>query len=74
VQYLAWRFGRVNVNTAAAEELQRVLEVSPAAAAAIVEYRVREGELRSTEDLRKIPALDGAAVQRAADRVVFAGR
>jgi competence ComEA-like helix-hairpin-helix protein len=74
VDYLAWRFGRVNVNVASAEELQRVLDLSASEAAAIVEYRSRQGALGSMQDLEKVPGLDGASRQRALDRVVFAGR
>lgn len=69
--YLSWRYGRVNVNSAAVDELVRVLEVPPAQAEAIVEYRNHEGTLKSLEDLKRIPGVDGADLGRKADRIVF---
>jgi competence ComEA-like helix-hairpin-helix protein len=72
VAYLSWRFGRVNVNAAREEELVRILEITPAQAAAIVEYRNHEGGIRSLDELRKVPGIDMADVARKQDRVVFA--
>jgi len=74
VSYLAWRYGRVNVNTATDEEMARVLEIPRAQAAAIVEYRNHEGALKSIEDLKKVPGVDGADIARKQDRIVFAER
>jgi DNA uptake protein ComE-like DNA-binding protein len=51
-----------------------VLDLSASEAAAIVEYRSRQGAFGSIQDLEKVPGLDGASRQRALDRVVFAGR
>jgi competence ComEA-like helix-hairpin-helix protein len=74
VEYLAWRFGRVNVNIASARELQRVLELSASDAAAIVEYRAHTGRLASADDFRRVPGIDVARIQKRMDRVVFTGR
>jgi quinate dehydrogenase (quinone) len=74
VEYLAWRFGRVNVNMASAQELQRVVELSATDAAAIVEYRTHNAPLASADDFRRVPGLDAAHIQKRMDRIVFAGR
>jgi len=71
VAYLSYRYGRVNVNTATAEDLARVLEIAPAEAAAIVEYRNHEGGLKSLADLRRVPGVNGQDLSAKADRIVF---
>lgn len=72
VAYLSWRFGRVNVNTAKEGEIIRILDMAPAQAAAVVEYRNHEGLLKSIEDLKKVPGIDAADIARKQDRIVFA--
>jgi competence ComEA-like helix-hairpin-helix protein len=72
VVYLSWHYGRLNVNTATEEELVRVLDIPPARASAIVDYRNHEGALRSLDDLKKVPGLDAGEVARLKDRIVFA--
>jgi len=74
VRYLGLRFGRINVNTATEQELARVIELLPADAAAIVEYRTYEGPFSSFDDLRKVPGLDFRKIEGKQDRIVFAGR
>ena len=71
VAYLAWRYGKVNVNTATEGAFLRVLELAQAQASAIVEYRNHEGALRSMDDLRKVPGLDAADLGRKRDRIAF---
>lgn len=69
--YLAKHFPRtVNVNTAAADEMEYYLPISLEAAEAIVKYRTEHGDIESWEDLEKIPGLDMEALeeQRAAVR------
>jgi competence ComEA-like helix-hairpin-helix protein len=74
VAYLAWRFGRVNVNAATEEEIVRILEIPPAQAAAIVEYRNHEGRLKSIDELKKVPGIDAAGIARRQDRIAFVDR
>jgi quinoprotein glucose dehydrogenase len=73
VQYLAARFGRVNVNEAAQAELQEVGDLSPAEAAAIVEFRTHEGAIRSLDALKKVPGLDPARLEARKERFLFDG-
>jgi competence ComEA-like helix-hairpin-helix protein len=74
VSYLSWRYGRVNVNSATEQELARVLEIPMAQAAAIVEFRNHEGGLKSIDDLRKVPGVDVADINRKLDRIIFADK
>jgi len=74
VSYLSWRYGRVNGNTATEEELARVLDIPIAQATAIVEYRNHEGGLKSMADLRKVPGVNSADLERKQDRVLFADK
>jgi glucose dehydrogenase len=72
--YLAWRLGRVNVNSASAPDLIRIVELSPADAAAILDYRAHEGPLRSLDDLQKIPGLDPRHLAGRMDRMTLTGK
>ena len=73
VPYLTARFGRVDVNTADQLELSQVLDLTPAEAAAIVEFRTHEGRIRTFDDLRNVPGVEFAKLQRQRDRVIVAG-
>jgi len=74
VAYLSWRFGRVNVNAAKEEEIVRILEIPPAQAAAIVEFRNHEGQLKSIADLKRVPGIDAAGIAGKQDRIAFSDR
>jgi competence protein ComEA len=73
VDYLARNLGnKVNVNKATAEELAGALELPKAIASAIVEYREKNGNFKSLEDLRKVPAIDWKTIESKKDRLDFA--
>jgi competence protein ComEA len=72
VDYLAKSFpARVNVNTAAAKDIETGLEISAENAAAIVQYRERNGAFRAVGDLKKVPGLDAAKIEAKKDRLEF---
>lgn len=48
---------RVNINTAAVEQLQRLPGIGPGRAAQIVRLREKNGPFRSVEELRALPRL-----------------
>ena len=73
VQYVVANIGRVNVNRAAAVDLEEIVQLSAPEASAIVEFRMHGGDFRTLEDLRKVPALDFARIQERKDRIVFTG-
>jgi glucose dehydrogenase len=74
LSYLAWRYGKINMNTGTEEELVRVLEIPRTQAAAIVEFRNHEGALKSFADLAKVPGIDTADLGRKQDRIAFADK
>lgn len=73
VDYLARYLGRVNVNRAMEQEIRDVLELPPAQAAAIVEYRMHEGDYKAVEDLKKVPGLDFNRLADKTDRIALSG-
>jgi competence protein ComEA len=62
---------KVNVNTATAAQLPLVLDISEATAQAVVKYRTRHGNLKTIEDLKKVPGINAARLEARKDRVVF---
>ena len=73
--YLTKNFGPeapkpVNVNTATAVELEAVLAVSRAEAAAIVEYRTSKGPFKTVDDLKGVPGLDFKKIEAKKARLV----
>jgi competence protein ComEA len=71
VDYLAKNLGpRVNVNKASAEDLIKSLELSKAAAAAIVEYREKNGSFKTLDDLKKA-GVDAKEIESRKDRIEF---
>ena len=72
VDYLAKSFpARVNVNTAAAKDIETGLELSAENAAAIVRYRERNGAFKAIDDLKKVPGVDAAKIEAKKDRLEF---
>ena len=61
----------VNVNTAAAIEMESRLSLRRSQAAAIIAYRAKNGKFKSIEDLKKVPGLDTAKIEAKKDRIVF---
>jgi competence protein ComEA len=71
VEYLSQNFGAVDVNRAAAAELQKELGVSGGVAAAIVRYRESKGAFREWKDLLKVEGVERAKIEAMKDRLVF---
>lgn len=71
VKFLAHHFGRVDLNTAPVEEVVRVLELPQPMAAAIVDYRKKNGVFQSMDDLKKVPGLDYKLVEQKEGRITF---
>ena len=62
---------KIAVNKAGADELASGLGLTKTAAAAIVEYRQKNGAFRSVDDLKKVPGLDPADIETKKDRIDF---
>ena len=77
VEYLAKSFPaqidlkKVNVNTAAAKDMETTLELSSETAAAIVRYREQNGEFKTIDDVKKVPGVDAAKIEAKKDRLEF---
>lgn len=71
--YVLWSYGRVQVNTAPAEELAAVLGIAPETAQAIVSYRAEHGPFDDAAALAQVPGLDAAVLKTQAEALVFGG-
>jgi competence protein ComEA len=76
IEYLSTHFGavaeaKVNVNKAAAADLNSALGISTADADAIVHYRADHGRFKSIQDLMKVPGIDAKKIESSRDRVEF---
>lgn len=69
--YLAKNLGQVNVNKGPAAELASVLEISDDQAQAIIKYRTDHGDFKSVDDLKKVPGLETANLDKKKDRVAY---
>ena len=62
---------RINVNTARAIEFESGLSLPRSQAAAIIQYRTKNGKFKSIEDLKKVPGVDASKIEAKKDRLVF---
>ena len=70
-RYLDTELAMIRINQAAADELQRTVDVAETVAQAIVKYRQEHGSFTSTDDLKKVPGLEAAKVDARKDRLIF---
>src|ERR1700679_1604837 len=68
IDYLAAHFAadevpRLNVNKARAIDLESGLTLKRSEAAAIIEYRTKNGPFKSIRDLEKVPGVDAAKIE-----------
>jgi competence protein ComEA len=76
VDYLATHYPaddvpKIHVNTARAIEFESGLSLKRSQAAAIIEYRTKNGPFQSIDDLKKVPGIDAAKIDAKKDRLVF---
>ena len=71
VEYLATYFGKVNVNTASAEELAKSLGLSAKEAQSIAAYREQNRTIRDFEELKKIPGVSVEKLQAKRGLIAF---
>lgn len=62
---------KVNVNTAAAIQLESVLGLRRSQAAALIAFRDKNGPFKSIDDLKKIEGIDPAKFEAKKDRISF---
>ena len=68
---LARTLTKVNVNTAEAEQLAPVLDVSAATARDVVKRRSSAGGFTALEDLKRIPGVDPVQLEARKERILF---
>nr|WP_255549456.1 ComEA family DNA-binding protein [Corynebacterium sp. TAE3-ERU12] len=61
--------GRININTAGAEELEQLPGVGPAIAESIITHRVENGPFASVDDLVEVPGIGPAKLAEIKDHV-----
>lgn len=72
VAYLSKYYGQsVNVNTAAATDIETQLDLTSGEAAAIVKYRTDSGNFKAFADLSKVPGLDVSKLEPLKKRIKF---
>lgn len=71
LRVLARTLTKVNVNTAEAEQLAPVLDVSVATAREVVKRRTAVGEFKTLEELKRIPGVDPAKLEARRERILF---
>jgi competence protein ComEA len=62
---------RINVNKCRAIDLESGLSLKRSEAAAIIEYRTKNGPFKSIADLKKVPGVDAAKIEAKKDRLAF---
>lgn len=65
--------GKVNINTATAEQLMMLPGVSAKKAEAIIEYRTKSGKFKTLEDLMKVKGIKQKRVDKLKDYILFEG-
>ena len=76
LDYLAKNFPaddiqKINVNKAEAIEFESGLSLRRSQAAAIIQYREKNGPFKSIEDLKKVPGIDAEKIEAKKDRLIF---
>jgi competence protein ComEA len=69
--YPAEAIPRINVNKARAIDLESGLSLTRSQAALIIQYRTKNGDFKSIEDLRKVPGVDVTKIDAKKDRLTF---
>jgi competence protein ComEA len=69
--YPAETVPRINVNKARAIDLESGLSLLRSQARLIIEYREKNGDFKSIEDLKKVPGVDAAKIEARKDRLIF---
>lgn len=61
---------KININTAAADELIQLKGIGEVKSGKIIEFRERQGPFRSIEDLKKVPGIGQKTFEMNKDRII----
>ena len=65
--------GKININTATAEQLAMLPGVSMRKARGLIDYRTKNGNFKNIEDLRKAPGIKQKKIDKVKDYLIFDG-
>ena len=65
--------GKLNINTATAEQVAQLPGVSPKKAQGLIDYRTKNGNFKNFEDLQKIPGIQQKKINKLKDFIIFEG-
>src|SRR5713101_6345388 len=71
--YVGMAFAAVNVNTATKEQLDALPGIGPVKAQAIIDYRTKNGNFKSVDDLKKVPGIGDATFDKIKGDVSLTG-
>lgn len=71
LEHLVREYGRVNVNTATAPELAKVMHLDSSQAEALVEYRKKNGKFADFDALVAVPGAPLEALTKRRDALIF---
>ena len=66
-------FAAVNLNTATVEQLQALNGVGPAKAQAIVDYRKKNGNFKTVDDLNNVPSIGDKTLAKLKPEITLSG-
>ena len=66
-------FAAVNINTATQEQLETLKGIGPAKAKAIIEYRNKNGEFKTIEDLDKVKGIGAGVIGKIKSEITLTG-
>ena len=69
--YPAEAIPRLNVNKASAIDFESRLSLTRTQAKAVIEYRAKNGDFKSIEDLKKVPGVDAAKIEAKKEVLTF---
>lgn len=67
---LAEEPGKININTASADELTKLKQVGPNYAARIIEYREKNGPFQKPEDIMKVKGIGPKTFEMNKEQIV----
>lgn len=65
--------GKININTATAEQLAMLPGISMKKALGLIDYRTKNGKFKNIDDLRNIPKIKQKRINKVQDYLIFDG-